>query len=148
MLLVASSDEDPVVRSDSLAADHQVWTVVPLDKHVALRNLHVVTGPAPPPDGAPGAYSSTLLIHNPFPHHQFFDIVVDRGGLPLDWRLLELLPDVRTRAGLRHAGRDGVRVGRITKADAWALPAAGHGDRPTFAYAARVEPASEADCGR
>jgi photosystem II stability/assembly factor-like uncharacterized protein len=51
ILAVISADEDPVVHSDAVSNDHLLWFIAPNDKHITLRNLHVITAgtPAGPP---------------------------------------------------------------------------------------------------
>ena len=119
MLAVISSDEDPVVRSDAVLADRQLWDLVPNDKHVALKNLHVVTGTAPF-GGAPLPLFAWLNFHNPFEYTQFFDLVIDRGALPRDAELALLLPEVVTRHDLKKVCASGVRVQSVRERDWWA----------------------------
>jgi hypothetical protein len=109
MLAVVSSSEDPVVRSDAILADRQLWYLVPNDKHVGLRNLHVITGAAPF-GGIPFPDIAWLQIHNPFPYPQFFDLVVDRAALGREADLVLLLPKVFTRPDLRKLDSPGVRI--------------------------------------
>ena len=118
MLAVITSDEDPVVRSDAVLADRQLWDLVPNDKHVGLRNLHVVTGTAPF-GGAPPPLFTWLDFHNPFDYHQFFDFVIDRGALSRDAEMALLLPDVVTRHDLKKVVGKRVRVQSVRERDWW-----------------------------
>ena len=58
ILGVVSSDEDPVSRSDAVPDYHKSWIIVPNDKHITQRNLHIVTAPAP--RGRPVAIKTVL----------------------------------------------------------------------------------------
>jgi photosystem II stability/assembly factor-like uncharacterized protein len=92
LLAVISSDEDPVQRSDANPNDLLVWIVEPGDKHVALRNLHVVTAAAPP--GPPRPVPIPVELHNPFDVATAFDIALDARRLPKSSHLILLLEDV------------------------------------------------------
>jgi hypothetical protein len=90
MLVVVSADEDPITRSDAVPDDLNPGVVVPGDKHVTLRNLHVITAPAPPAGGAP--MMERIEMHSPFGHEEFFDLEIDRTRLQEKARLSVILP--------------------------------------------------------
>jgi hypothetical protein len=146
MLAVISSDEDPVMRSDAVLADRQLWDLVPNDKHVGLRNLHVVTGTAPF-GGAPLPLFTWLNLHNPFEYTQFFDLVIDRGALPRDAELVLLLPDVMTRHDLKKVVGKGVRVQSVRERGWWgaALKTVG---KHAFRSAVTIGHPDDDDCDR
>jgi hypothetical protein len=146
MLAVVSSDEDPVVRSDAIMADRQLGNLVPNDKHVGLRNLHVITGSAPF-GGIPLPGFLWLLIHNPFHYPQFFDLVVDREALGRDADLVVLLPEVLTRPELRKLDSPGVRVQNGKQKGWWTSALKGAG-RASFVYAAQIGHPGDDPCHR
>lgn len=119
MLVVISADEDPVVHSDANPNDHLVWMLVPNDKHITLRNLHVITAPAPGPAPAPQPITAKLDFHNPNAFPQFFDIVFDRGSLPNDARLSVLLPKLTTRMPLAQSPETGLEISDVTNREWW-----------------------------
>jgi photosystem II stability/assembly factor-like uncharacterized protein len=114
MLVVISADEDPVVHTDANPNDHLVWMLVPNDKHITLRNLHVITAPAPGPAPAPQPITAMLDFYNPNAFPQFFDIVFDRGSLPNDARLSVLLPKLRTRMPLAQNPEAGLEISGVS----------------------------------
>lgn len=92
--VAVSSDEDLVTRSDS-ASDHLVEVVVPGDKHVTQRNLHIVDAGVPPPGGSAAPEAGMRIdLHNPDRSRVSFEIVADRGNLPRGSRVAILLPHV------------------------------------------------------
>lgn len=120
MLAVISSDEDPVVRSDGVLTDRLLWNLVPNDKHVGQRNLHVITAPAPA-GGSPLPQIVWIDLHNPLLDPQFFDLVIDRDGLGRA-DLAVLLPETPTRHDLRKLDLLGIQVLRAQQ-KAWWMPA-------------------------
>jgi hypothetical protein len=118
MFVVVSSDEDPVIHSDGIPNDHLLWMLVPNDKHITLRNLHVITVPAPP-GGSPTPFTATLDFHNPYPFPQFFDIVFDRSLLPRGTSLSLLLPNVVTRTPLARKPEKGIEIVSLTNREWW-----------------------------
>jgi len=114
MLAVISADEDPVVRSDANPNDHLLWMIVPYDKHIALRNLHVITAAAP--GGIPGAHF--VDFHNAQRFAQYFDLVLDISNLPKDTRLSLLLPKVFLQSP-RPAEGNNVRLLEVGKQAWW-----------------------------
>jgi hypothetical protein len=118
MFVVISSDEDPVIHSDGNPNDHLLWMLVPNDKHITLRNLHVITVPAPP-GGSPTPFTATLDFHNPYPFPQFFDIVLDRSLLPRNTSLSLLLPKVVTRTPLARKPEKGIEIVSVTNREWW-----------------------------
>jgi photosystem II stability/assembly factor-like uncharacterized protein len=95
MLGIVSSDEDPINHSDIIADDHKSWVIVPNDKHITQRNLHIITAPAP--RARPEPIKTMLDFHNPFDFHQYFDIVIDKRLIPKESKLNILLPRVEMR---------------------------------------------------
>jgi hypothetical protein len=146
MLAVVSSDEDPVVRSDAVLADRQLWNLVPNDKHVGLRNLHVITGSAPF-GGRPHPKFASLNFHNPFPYPQFFDLIIDRRALGKDVEVALLLPNVVARPDVRKLHGPGIRVLSMTQSGWW-TPAAKDLGRHAFASAVLVGHLDDDPCGR
>jgi hypothetical protein len=146
MLAIVSSDEDPVSRSDAVLADRQLWNVVPGDKHVALRNLHVITGSAPP-GGSPAPLFAWLQLHNPFPYPQFFDLVVDRKAMTRDTELVLLLPHVVTRPSLRQLETPGIRF-QSARQRGWWTPALKHAGRRALVTAALISHPDDDPCRR
>ena len=118
MFVVISSNEDPVTHSDGNPNDHLVWMLVPNDKHITLRNLHVITAAAPP-GGSPAPLTGTLDFHNPYPFPQFFDIVFDRSLLPRNTRLSLLLPKVATRTPLARNPEKGIEITPVNNREWW-----------------------------
>src|SRR5206468_3300559 len=47
LLAMATVVGDPIQRKDALSADREIQPLVRSDKRVALRNLHIVSGPGP-----------------------------------------------------------------------------------------------------
>jgi photosystem II stability/assembly factor-like uncharacterized protein len=95
MLGIVSSDKDPVSRSDAIPDDHKSWVIVPNDKHITQRNLHIITALAP--RARPEPIKTILDFHNPFDFHQYFDIVIDKRLIPKESKLNILLPKVEMR---------------------------------------------------
>ena len=84
MVGIVSSDEDPVNRSDAIPDDRRSWVIVPNDKHITQRNLHVITLPSP----SSGEVIKTIInLYNPFNFHQYFDIIIDKNSMPLGSKL-------------------------------------------------------------
>jgi len=127
-------------------ADRQLGNLVPNDKHVGLRNLHVITGSAPF-GGIPLPGFLWLLIHNPFHYPQFFDLVVDREALGRDADLVVLLPEVLTRPELRKLDSPGVRVQNGKQKGWWTSALKGAG-RASFVYAAQIGHPGDDPCHR
>lgn len=146
MLVVASADEDPVVRSDASLADRQLWNLVPNDKHVALRNLHVITGSAPL-GGAPLPLLAWLDIHNPFPYPRFFDLMVDRGALGRGARLVVALPKVMARPDLAGLAAPGIRM-QATRRKGWWTAALKGGGTSGLIHAAEIAHPTDDPCRR
>ncbi len=117
MLAVISCDEDPVTRSDALADDHLLHIVVPMDKHIGLRNLHVVTGAAPPDQPAP--FGMLADLHNPLAHPGLFDLQVDLTNLPRRTRIALVLPDVDLDAAAAVLGTQKLEVGEVGESAWW-----------------------------
>lgn len=117
MLAVMSSDEDPITRIDANPDDHLLWFLVPGDKHVALRNLHVISGPAP--GSEPKPLLTTLDFHNAFRFPQYFDIVVDRRMLPQGSRLSLLFPKLETQVAVATRSAPGSKLGLLTGEEWW-----------------------------
>jgi hypothetical protein len=143
MLVVVSADEDPVVRSDAVLADRQLWILVPGDKHVGLRNLHVITG-SDPFGGRP--LLAWLDLHNPFPYPRFFDLVADRRALQAGARLALVLPKVVTRPDLSRLEEAGIRVQRAGKG--WWTSALATSKARGLTYSAEVSDISGDPCHR
>jgi hypothetical protein len=80
ILAVLSSDEDQVARSDTAPDDHKSWVIVPNDKHITQRNLHIITAPIPSPQPEP--IKTLLDFHKPFDFPQYFDILISRSMIP------------------------------------------------------------------
>lgn len=93
VLAVISSDEDPVTRTDADPNNHLVWVVAPNDKHVALKNMTVVTAAPPPPGGAP----MDLNFHNPMGAAGIYDIEFDPGTLPRESTVNLFVPATQWR---------------------------------------------------
>jgi hypothetical protein len=117
MLLVVSCDEDPVLRSDAVPDDHLLNVVVPMDKHVALRNLHVVTGSAPPGHRQP--FGMLVDLHNPLRHAGLFDLRVDLTAVPGRSRVALVLPDVDLSGAVAVLAAKGIEIGDVTGPDWW-----------------------------
>jgi hypothetical protein len=115
MLAVISSDEDPVTRSDTVAADHMPWIIAPNDKHIAQRNLHVITAPAPKPE----PIKTLIDFHNSFEFPQYFDIVIDKRMLPKGSKLSILLPKVETRIPLTQILGKGIEITTLSSKEWW-----------------------------
>lgn len=101
VLAVISSDEDAVNRSDANPNDHFVWVVAPTDKHIALKNMSVVTAAPPPPGGSP----IQIDFHNPMGAAGFFDIEFDPGTLPRSSKVSLMMPAVLSRDGFKGKGQ-------------------------------------------
>jgi hypothetical protein len=147
ILTVISSDEDPVSRSDANPNDHLVWMVAPTDKHVALKNLTVVTAAPPPGGGAP--LGVVIEFHNPFEFADYFDIIFDRGTLPNGGRISLLTPEIHTRAPVRGKPKEEGRIPirRISAASGWwrkaqRLPKRGWKNEILLSQGIRTDPCS------
>jgi hypothetical protein len=139
MLAIVSADEDPVVRSDASPDDRQPGFLVPNDKHVGLRNLHVITASAPFGSEPLTAWAE---LYNPFPYPQFFDIHVDRAALPRNVKLAVVLPKTTSRPPLGEVELPGVRIGSAKQRGWWAGALRRSGKRDA-AYSAEItHPAS------
>ena len=115
VLAVISSDEDPVTRSDAnYPNDHTTWMITPNDKHIAQRNLNIVTIPGPSPVAV-----TFLDFHNPFPSPRHFDIVFDLNTLPKRSRLSILLPEIQTQVPLTQKLSSGVEISKVTGNESW-----------------------------
>ncbi len=101
VLAVISSDEDPVSHSDANPNDHLIWMLAPNDKHIALKNMTVVTA-APPPPG--GGIPLNLDFHNSSRSARFFDIIFDPGTLPKGSKVSLLTPAIQSRVGFKANG--------------------------------------------
>ncbi len=101
MLAVISSDEDSVSHSDANPNDHLIWMLASNDKHIALKNMTVVTA-APPPPG--GGIPFNLDFHNPSRSARFFDILFNPGILPKGSQVSLLTPTIQSRGGFKENG--------------------------------------------
>jgi hypothetical protein len=117
MLSVISSDEDQVSRSDTVADDHKTWLIVPNDKHITQRNLHIITAPAPGPHPVP--VKTLLNFHNPFDFAQYFDIIIDQRMLPSGSKLSVLLPKVETRIPITKVSTKRLEISELTNKEWW-----------------------------
>ena len=117
MLAVISSDEDPVTRSDTVADDHMPWIIAPTDKHIAQRNLHVITAAAP--SNQPEPIKTLIDFHNPFDFPQYFDIIIDTRMLQKGSKLSILLPKVETRVPLTQIFGKGIEITTLSKKEWW-----------------------------
>jgi hypothetical protein len=128
VLIVVSSDEDSPSRSDANPSDHDVSQVAPADKHVALKNLKVLTGGSPPPaGGSPPSRGGVPLgamidFNNPSSWDGVFDIVFDHGTLPPATRVSLLLPNLKLRVPLSDLD---VPARRIVGSKGWWSKASG-----------------------
>ncbi len=119
VLMVASASQDPVVRSDAKPDDLVVDTVSLLDKHVAHRNIQIVTFPfAAQGVAATGPQEIFIDLNNPYTHPDHFHVEIDRGTLPAKATVDVVLPSTGPRADSRRVlipARSRVRA-RITLA--------------------------------
>jgi len=146
MLAIVSADDDPVMRSDAVLADRQLWNLVPNDKHVGLRNLHVITGSAPFGGFRPPEFA-WVEIHNPFDYPQFFDLILDRKALRREADLAVLLPVLSARPEPLKLDSPGVRV-VTAKQKGWWTPALKRAGRSGFAYVAQIAHPDDDPCHR
>ncbi|HVG32873.1 MAG TPA: hypothetical protein VM911_07330 [Pyrinomonadaceae bacterium] len=144
VLVVISANEDPVMHSDANPNDHLVWMLVPNDKHITLRNLHVITAPAPGPKPAPQPLTTSLDFHNAHGFPQFFDFVFDRGSLPNDARLSVLLPKMTTRMPLAENPEAGMQISGVTTREWWSRSNIKELSKKEWQYHARIEAGSAA----
>jgi hypothetical protein len=105
VLTVISSDEDPVSHSDMNPNDHLIWMLAPNDKHIALKNMTIVTAAGIPPGGIP----LNLDFHNATRDARFFDIIFAEGTLPRGSKVSLLTPAVKSRGGWKK-NENGVPV--------------------------------------
>lgn len=118
MVGIVSSDEDPVNRSDAIPDDRRSWVIVPNDKHITQRNLHVITLPFP----SSGEVIKTIInLYNPFDFHQYFDIIIDKNSMPLGSKLTLLLPKVEMRniQNKNIAIAKGINLSKNTRKQWW-----------------------------
>jgi hypothetical protein len=95
VLVVISSDEDPVTRSDANPDDLIVDTISVWDKHVAHRNLQIFGPQAMMRSGARGDSAGRMIeLNNPFRVPDFFSVEIDRGTLPKLATVDVLLPKI------------------------------------------------------
>lgn len=93
VLVVISTDKDPVTRSDAEPDDLIVDTVSLLDKHVAHRNLHPIGFQWGGNLNVVRERGDIVLeLHNPYDAPDVFQVEVDRGTLPKKAKVDVLLP--------------------------------------------------------
>jgi hypothetical protein len=88
-----------------------------------------------------------LMVHNPFPYPQYFDLAVDRRALGPEADLAVLLPQVTARPELRKLDAPGVRV-LPAKRKGWWTPALEGAGRRSLVYAAQVAHPDDDPCRR
>lgn len=87
MIAIIESDDDPIPDEVRLSIDPGI--IAPEDRHIAVRNLHVIDGK---PDEAVGG-SSALSVPNPSSVDQRpIDLYLSKAGMPAKGKLAVLLP--------------------------------------------------------
>jgi photosystem II stability/assembly factor-like uncharacterized protein len=89
MLVIVESVDDPLPSSIRASNEVRLWVLVPDDRHIGLRNLHVVD---PPP--TPGPRLIWLNIPNPSREARSVDLVISRPDLLPGSYLEFILPRV------------------------------------------------------
>jgi hypothetical protein len=118
MLVVISADDDPISHSDSDPNDHLIWVVEPTDKHIALKNLVVVTGSIPPGGGG-APLGAVIELHNPTALGAYFDLGFEFGDLPVEARVSLLVPGLELKADLQASLAKGVTVRPVEGKEGW-----------------------------
>jgi photosystem II stability/assembly factor-like uncharacterized protein len=89
MLAIFESANDPIDPGVRSTNERQLWVLVPNNRQIALRNLHVVDSSAP---GAPVRGSEEINLPNPDKERQAIDILISRAGMIRGARLVLLFP--------------------------------------------------------
>ncbi len=97
ILLVIDSVDDPIPSGNK--STNVNW-LIGNEKHVALKNLHVIDA-APGPGGI--LQPTVIKFHNDVDNWQAFDIVVDRKSFPVDGELSLTFDRLQTRRDLQKS---------------------------------------------
>jgi len=106
MLIIAESVTDPLQTSVRATNERRLWELVPNNRQISLRNLHVIDAP-PTPAGGPPRGMEGMRVPNPHRELRYVDFVVSRVDLPKDATLGFLLP---TSVGVESKG---AQLGKI-----------------------------------
>ncbi len=92
LLAIMTCDEDPIATTTL-----PVGALVPSEKRVTLKNVHVVDAPPGPP---PRWSLGVIKLHNAQVEPNFFDFVIDREFFPSSGEIYLLLPELKTKLSL------------------------------------------------
>jgi len=101
IFVIAESASDPLSSTTRATNERDLGVLVPNNRQITLRNLHVVDATAPA-GGMPGQFEQ-MNVRNPDRERRFVDLLISRAGLAPDAVIGVLLPtskDVRAE-GLR-----------------------------------------------
>ena len=91
MLIISESASDPLDPNVRSANERRLWELVPNNRQISLRNLHVVNAPPAPQGGAPSGFES-MGVPNPGISNDLVELVFSRVDFPADAVLGVLLP--------------------------------------------------------
>lgn len=101
MLIVTESASDPLDPGIRTINERQLWELVPNNRQIGLRNLHVIDTPPAPAGGSPGGGMETMNVPNHDRQFKDVELVFSRVDLPKSSVIGILLP---TTDGVRVKG--------------------------------------------
>jgi hypothetical protein len=106
MLIISESVTDPLQPSVRATNERRLWELVPNNRQISLRNLHVIDAPPAPAGGAPKGMES-MNVPNHDRELRYVDLIVSRVDLPKDAVLGFLLP---TAKGVESKGAQVAKI--------------------------------------
>jgi len=100
MLIVSESASDPIQPSVRAINERRISELVPNNRQISLRNLHVIDTPPAPSGGASNGIEG-MDVSNPDRESRYVDLIVSRVDLPKEAVVGFLLP---TRNGVESEG--------------------------------------------
>jgi hypothetical protein len=100
MLIIVESTADPIQASVRATNERRIAELVPNNRQITLRNLHVIDAPPAPAGGASNAVEG-MDASNSDRELRYIDLIVSRVDLPKDATVGFLLP---TRDGVEAEG--------------------------------------------
>jgi len=106
MLIVTESVTDPIDPNVRATNERRLWELVPNNRQISLRNLHVIDTPPAPAGGMPKGMES-MDVPNPSRELRYVDLLISRVDLPKDAVVGFLLPTVK---GVESKGAQVVKI--------------------------------------